>query len=542
MRTAQRLFEGVDIGGETVGLITYMRTDSVQLSGEALGASRRLIGQRFGERYLPGEAARSTGPRPRTPRKRTRRSGRPTCSACPAELRGHLDDDQRRLYELIWKRTVASQMAAALLDRVTADIGVGRRRGGPARHRPDGGLRRLPQALPGRSRRPGRRGGRGRRACCRRWQSAIRCSSAQVTPAAALHRAAAALLRGEPGQEAGGAGHRPAQHLRQHHLGAAEPLLCPAGAEALRARGQGLAGQRVPGRESSTTGSQYDFTAQLEDQLDDVAGGSLFWKDVLREFWVPFAARLAEVGEQRAARGDRRARTMRWRRCCSTPRDGGPTRACARAAARAGSASSSAASGRSSAARATPTAATRARSRSAAARRRRRGSRPDRLLGRRPGQRRGGLAQDRPLRPLRAARQRGRGQAQLAAARRRCPTSVDLAMALQAAGAAARGRPRSARPASRSWPASTATGRSCSSSKKYVPARAGRRRADDRHEPRARAAQRAAQGPARRSRTGRAAARARPAPEGRRAGPAPAGPLRPLRQARQGQRQPAQGD
>ena len=57
MKTAQRLFEGVDIGGETVGLITYMRTDSVQLSGEALGASRRLIGQRFGERLPPGEAA-----------------------------------------------------------------------------------------------------------------------------------------------------------------------------------------------------------------------------------------------------------------------------------------------------------------------------------------------------------------------------------------------------------------------------------------------------------------------------------------------------
>ena len=57
MKTAQRLFEGVDIGGETVGLITYMRTDSVQLSGEALGAGRRLIGQRFGEALPAGEAA-----------------------------------------------------------------------------------------------------------------------------------------------------------------------------------------------------------------------------------------------------------------------------------------------------------------------------------------------------------------------------------------------------------------------------------------------------------------------------------------------------
>src|SRR5918993_547310 len=122
MKTAQRLFEGVDIGGETVGLITYMRTDSVQLSGEALGACRRLIGQRFGEAYLPEK--------PRQYKTKTKNAQeaheaiRPTdLFRVPSELRGHLDDDQRRLYELVWKRTVASQMAAALLDRVTVDIG-----------------------------------------------------------------------------------------------------------------------------------------------------------------------------------------------------------------------------------------------------------------------------------------------------------------------------------------------------------------------------------------------------------------------------------
>ena len=122
MKTAQRLFEGVDIGGETVGLITYMRTDSVQLSGEALGACRRLIGQRFGDAYLPDK--------PRQYRTKTKNAQeaheaiRPTdLFRVPAELRGQLDDDQRRLYDLIWKRTVASQMAAALLDRVIVDIG-----------------------------------------------------------------------------------------------------------------------------------------------------------------------------------------------------------------------------------------------------------------------------------------------------------------------------------------------------------------------------------------------------------------------------------
>src|SRR3712207_3907380 len=98
MKTAQRLFEGIDLGGETVGLITYMRTDSVQLSGEALGACRRLIGQRFGDAYLPEK--------PRQFKTKTKNAQeaheaiRPTdLFRLPADVQRHLDDDQRRLYE-----------------------------------------------------------------------------------------------------------------------------------------------------------------------------------------------------------------------------------------------------------------------------------------------------------------------------------------------------------------------------------------------------------------------------------------------------------
>jgi len=83
MQIAQRLYEGVDIGGETVGLITYMRTDSVTLSGEAIGGCRRLIETDFGNNYLP-ESRASIAPRPRTRRRRTRRSARRTCSAVRA--------------------------------------------------------------------------------------------------------------------------------------------------------------------------------------------------------------------------------------------------------------------------------------------------------------------------------------------------------------------------------------------------------------------------------------------------------------------------
>ena len=121
MRTAQRLFEGANLDGETVGLITYMRTDSVQMSGEALAACRRRIAEQYGERYLPEK--------PRAYRTRTKNAQeaheaiRPTDFARTPDAVGRwLDDDQRRLYELIWKRAVASQMASALLDRVIADL------------------------------------------------------------------------------------------------------------------------------------------------------------------------------------------------------------------------------------------------------------------------------------------------------------------------------------------------------------------------------------------------------------------------------------
>src|SRR5690606_12604656 len=108
MRVAQRLYEGVDLGGETVGLISYMRTDSVALSQEALAGCRELIGRDYGAPYLPEK--------PRTYRNSARNAQeaheaiRPTDVARrPADLRHHLDPEMLAVYELIWKRTVASQ-------------------------------------------------------------------------------------------------------------------------------------------------------------------------------------------------------------------------------------------------------------------------------------------------------------------------------------------------------------------------------------------------------------------------------------------------
>src|SRR5690348_3248303 len=121
MRVAQRLYEGIDIGGESVGLITYMRTDGVQIADEAIAAARRLIEGDYGARYVPNAPRRYE-----TKAKNAQEAHeaiRPTdLSRRPREVKRHLDADQARLYELIWLRTVSSQMESAELERTTVDI------------------------------------------------------------------------------------------------------------------------------------------------------------------------------------------------------------------------------------------------------------------------------------------------------------------------------------------------------------------------------------------------------------------------------------
>ncbi len=121
MRVAQRLYEGIDIGGETIGLITYMRTDGVQIAGEAITATRSLIEADYGAKYVP--------PSPRRYEVKAKNAQeaheaiRPTeLARRPNAVKRSLDADQAKLYELIWLRTVASQMESAELERTTVDI------------------------------------------------------------------------------------------------------------------------------------------------------------------------------------------------------------------------------------------------------------------------------------------------------------------------------------------------------------------------------------------------------------------------------------
>ncbi len=126
MLIAQQLYEGIDIGSEgSVGLITYMRTDSLSVSKQAQDEARALIAQRYGAEYVPEKAnvykTRAKGAQ------EAHESIRPTAvQRAPEGLRTALNRDQYRLYDLIWKRFVASQMAAAIFDSTTVDIGAGR--------------------------------------------------------------------------------------------------------------------------------------------------------------------------------------------------------------------------------------------------------------------------------------------------------------------------------------------------------------------------------------------------------------------------------
>jgi DNA topoisomerase-1 len=124
MRTAQQLYEGIDAGQGAVGLITYMRTDSVNLSQEAVADIRKYIGASFSVDYLPAKAMvyRSKAKNAQE----AHEAIRPTAiGRTPDSLKDHLTHDQFRLYEMIWKRALASQMAPAELDTVAVDIAVG---------------------------------------------------------------------------------------------------------------------------------------------------------------------------------------------------------------------------------------------------------------------------------------------------------------------------------------------------------------------------------------------------------------------------------
>ena len=286
MQIAQRLYEGIDLSGETVGLITYMRTDGVAISAEAITAARALIDAEFGTKYLP-DAPRVY----RSPAKNAQEAHeaiRPTDLARkPADVDAYVDRDQRRLYELIWKRTLASQMASALLEQVTVDIADP---SGKLRLRATGSVVLFDGFLA-------------------LYQEDRDDNVDEEGDGARLPqmRKGEALARGEVA---------PNQHFTQpppryseaslvkklEELGIGRPSTYAAILQVLQDRTYVRLDKRrfVPEDRGRLVTAfltnfferyiEYNFTADLENQLDEVSGGRIDWKELLRNFWRDFSA------------------------------------------------------------------------------------------------------------------------------------------------------------------------------------------------------------------------------------------------------------
>ncbi|GAB4356997.1 MAG: type I DNA topoisomerase [Kiloniellaceae bacterium] len=288
MRVAQRLYEGVDIGGETVGLITYMRTDGITLAQEALDGARALIGSDFGDAYLPA------APRQYKSKQKNAQEAheaiRPTdVFRRPKDMRSYLDDDGRKLYELIWNRTVACQMASAELDQVAVDIDVD---GKVARLRATGSIVTFDGFL-------------------KLYQEDRDDKPADDDENAGDRR----LPKLSEGDAVTRKAVLPEQHFTQpppryseaslvkkmEELGIGRPSTYASILQVLQDRNYVRLDRRrfIPEDRGRLVVAflasfferyvQYNFTAEMEEKLDDISGGRVDWRRVLRDFWEDFS-------------------------------------------------------------------------------------------------------------------------------------------------------------------------------------------------------------------------------------------------------------
>ena len=296
MRTAQRLYEGIDLDGETVGLITYMRTDGVSMSGEAIQAARGLIADNYGDAYLPDQ--------PRIYKTKARNAQeaheaiRPTDLARrPEHVARQLGEDERRLYELIWTRALASQMASAKLDQVAVDIAA---EGGRAALRAtgsvivfDGFLRLYEEGRDEPKRDEEEENRRLPKLVEAQPLERQSIDSAQHFTQPPPRYSEASLVK------------------KLEELGIGRPSTYASILQVLQDRDYVRLEKRrffPEDRGRLVTAFlasyferyvQYNFTAELERELDEISDGQIDWKTVLRNFWEAFSAKIDETKELR---------------------------------------------------------------------------------------------------------------------------------------------------------------------------------------------------------------------------------------------------
>ncbi|MDO6963081.1 type I DNA topoisomerase [Rhizobium alvei] len=297
MQVAQKLYEGFDIGGEVTGLITYMRTDGVQIAPEAIDAARRAIANQFGDKYLP-EKPRFYSTKAKNAQE-AHEAIRPTdFSRTPESLRRYLDADQLRLYELIWKRGIASQMASADIERTTAEI-IAENGGRKAGLRAVGSVIKFDGFIAAYTdqREEDESGDDedGRLPDIRAQESLgkEKINASQHFTEPPPRYSEATLIK------------------KMEELGIGRPSTYAATLATLRDRGYVTIDKRklIPDAKGRivtaflenffTRYVEYDFTASLEEKLDSISAGDLNWKDVLRDFWKDFFSQIEVTKELR---------------------------------------------------------------------------------------------------------------------------------------------------------------------------------------------------------------------------------------------------
>ncbi len=299
MQVAQKLYEGIDIGGETTGLITYMRTDGVQIAPEAIEAARKAIHGMFGANYVPDK------PRFYSTKAKNAQEAheaiRPTdFMRKPDDVKKYLDSDQFKLYELVWKRAISSQMKPADIERTTVEIEA-------IKGSDHANLRAVGSVIT--------------------FDGFIAAYSDQKDDDTTESEDSIRLPKMEADEKLKKLAIEALKHTTEpparyseatlikklEELGIGRPSTYASTLATLRDRDYVTIEKRklIPQAKGRIVTAflenffnryvEYDFTADLEEKLDLISDGKLSWKQVLREFWDAFNASVADIKELRVS-------------------------------------------------------------------------------------------------------------------------------------------------------------------------------------------------------------------------------------------------
>ncbi|ENN94724.1 type I DNA topoisomerase [Bartonella vinsonii] len=297
MQVAQKLYEGVEMNGEMAGLITYMRTDGVQIAPEAIESARRVIHEAFGNDYIP-EKPHFYSTKAKNAQE-AHEAIRPTdFQRTPDYVRNFLDSDQAKLYELIWKRAIASQMCSAEIERTTVEIEA-------QKGENNANLRATGSVI--------------------RFDGFISVYTDQREEETSEENETTRLPQINAGESLTKEKVEAIQHSTEpppryseaslikklEELGIGRPSTYASTLSTLCDRGYIVMDKRklIPNAKGRIVTAflenffnryvEYGFTADLEEKLDLISDGKLSWKDVMRDFWDEFNASITNIKELR---------------------------------------------------------------------------------------------------------------------------------------------------------------------------------------------------------------------------------------------------